>query len=162
MTLTNPKIQRREFLRTALATAGGVAAMPALGGLGSLVSHGRVYAAPGKGGYGPLVPTADLRDGGVRIALPEGFQYRSFSAAGDMMSDGNLVPLAHDGMGVFNMSDGNSAWSAITRIATAPAPARSPSTPMPTTARAGAPQRSSSIRSRASWSATSSASAGRR
>jgi secreted PhoX family phosphatase len=106
MTLTNPKIQRRQFLRTALATAGGIAAMPAFGALGSLVSHGRVYAAPGKGGYGPLVPTADLRDGGVRMALPEGFKYRSFSAAGEMMSDGNLVPLAHDGMGVFNMSDG--------------------------------------------------------
>jgi secreted PhoX family phosphatase len=106
MTLTNPKIQRRQFLRTALATAGGIAAMPAFGALGSLVSHGRVYAAPGKGGYGPLVPTADLRDGGIRIALPEGFKYRSFSVAGEMMSDGNLVPLAHDGMGVFNMSDG--------------------------------------------------------
>src|SRR5687768_3357499 len=106
MTLSNSKMQRRQFLRTALATAGGVAALPAFGALGSLASHGRVYAAPGKGGYGPLVPTADLRDGGIRIALPEGFKYRSFSVAGEMMSDGNLVPLAHDGMGVFNMSDG--------------------------------------------------------
>src|SRR5687768_10066123 len=103
MTLTNSKMQRRQFLRTALATAGGVAALPAFGALGSLASHGRVYAAPGKGGYGPLVPTADLRDGGIRMALPEGFKYRSFSAAGEMMSDGNLVPLAHDGMAVFNI-----------------------------------------------------------
>ena len=84
MTLTNSKIQRRQFLRTALATAGGVAALPAFGALGSLASHGRVYAAPGKGGYGPLVPTADLRDGGIRMALPEGFKYRSFSVAGEM------------------------------------------------------------------------------
>jgi len=103
MTLTSSKMQRRQFLRTALATAGGVAALPAFGALGSLASHGRVYAAPGKGGYGPLVPTADLRDGGIRMSLPEGFQYRSFSMAGEMMSDGNLVPLAHDGMAVFNM-----------------------------------------------------------
>lgn len=29
MTLTNSKMQRRQFLRTALATAGGVAALPA-------------------------------------------------------------------------------------------------------------------------------------
>src|SRR5688572_19892923 len=106
MTLMNAKLQRRQFLRTALAAAGGVAALPALNGLGALVTNGRVHAAPGKGGYGPLVPTRDLRDGGVRMALPEGFQYRSFSVAGDTMSDGNLVPLAHDGMGAFNMPDG--------------------------------------------------------
>jgi uncharacterized protein len=104
MTLTNSKMQRRHFLRTALATAGGVAALPAFGALGSLASHGRVYAAPGKGGYGELVPTRDLRDGGVRMSLPEGFQYRSFSWAGEMMSDGHLVPLAHDGMAVFNVN----------------------------------------------------------
>jgi len=103
MMLTNSTIQRRQFLRTALAAAGGVAALPAMNGLAPFVTRGRVYAAPGQGGYGPLVPTADLRDGGVRMALPEGFQYRSFSVAGDMMSDGNLVPLAHDGMAVFNM-----------------------------------------------------------
>jgi secreted PhoX family phosphatase len=106
MTLTNSKLQRREFIRTALVAAGGVAALPAFDGLGVLGSRGRVSAAPGKGGYGPLIPTADLRDGGARMALPEGFQYRSFSVAGDMMSDGNRVPLAHDGMGVFNMPDG--------------------------------------------------------
>jgi secreted PhoX family phosphatase len=104
MTLTNSKLQRRQFLRTALAAAGGVAALPALNALGTLVTNGRVYAAPGTGGYGPLVPTADLRDGGIRMALPQGFQYRSFSVAGDMMFDGNRVPLAHDGMGVFNIN----------------------------------------------------------
>jgi secreted PhoX family phosphatase len=95
-------IERRQFLRSALAAAGGVAALPALAGLG-LAANGRVHAAPGKGGYGPLFPTPDLRDGALRIALPEGFQYRSFSPAGAMMSDGNLVPLAHDGMGAFNI-----------------------------------------------------------
>jgi uncharacterized protein len=104
MTLTNSTMQRRQFLRTALATAGGAAALPAFNALESLAINGRVYAAPGTGGYGPLVPTADLRDGGIRIALPKGFQYRSFSAAGDMMSDGKRVPLAHDGMAVFNMN----------------------------------------------------------
>lgn len=102
MTVINSRWQRREFIRTALAAAGGIATLPALRGFGPLTQNGRVYAAPGKGGYGPLVPTADLRDGGVRMALPEGFSYRSFSAAGETMSDGNLVPLAHDGMGVFN------------------------------------------------------------
>jgi len=104
--MTNRPVQRRQFLRSAFATAGTIAALPALHGLGLLGVKGRVYAAPGTGGYGPLIPTPDLRDGGVRIALPEGFQYRSFSPAGAMMSDGNPVPLAHDGMAVFNLPGG--------------------------------------------------------
>lgn len=52
------------------------------------------------------MPTPDLRDNALRLALPEGFQYRSFSPSGAVMSDGNLVPIAQDGMAVFNMSDG--------------------------------------------------------
>jgi hypothetical protein len=100
------QLERRHFLRNALATAGAMAAMPALQGLGLLGARGRVLAAAGRGGYGPLVPAPDLRDGVERIALPEGFSYRSFSPAGATMSDGNRVPLAHDGMGVFNTPDG--------------------------------------------------------
>ena len=100
------KIERRHFLRGTIAAAGAAVALPALQGLDLLRINGRVQAAKGKGGYGPLVPAADLRDGVNRIALPEGFQYRSFSPAGATMSDGNPVPLAHDGMAVFNMPDG--------------------------------------------------------
>ena len=55
----------------------------------------------------------------MRIALPEGFKYRTFSPAGAVMSDGHQVPLAHDGMGVFNTAGRASSGScAITRIAT--------------------------------------------
>jgi secreted PhoX family phosphatase len=99
-------LERRQFLRGAVFTAGAVAAMPALRGLEILGLHGRVHAQPGSGGYGPLFPTPDLRDGVNRIALPGGFKYHSFSHAGELMTDGNLVPLAHDGMAVFNMPDG--------------------------------------------------------
>jgi secreted PhoX family phosphatase len=99
----HPKVERRQFLQTAL---GAAATVPALQALRLLDINGRVHAAPGKGGYGPLVPTPDLRDGVMRIALPEEFQYRSFSPAGAWMSDGHRVPLAHDGMAVFNMPDG--------------------------------------------------------
>ena len=106
MTSMNQKIERRTFLRSAIAATGVAAALPALESLNLLDSRGRLQAAPGNGGYGPLFPTADLRDGVERIALPKGFKYRSFSHAGELMSDGNLVPLAHDGMGVFNMADG--------------------------------------------------------
>ena len=82
---------------SAFRMAGATAALPALQGLNVLSANGRVSAPRGKGGYGPLVPAADLRDGVERISLPEGFEYRSFSAAGELMSDGNRVPLAHDG-----------------------------------------------------------------
>jgi secreted PhoX family phosphatase len=102
----NRVIERRQFLRGTVLTAGAVAAMPAFRGLELLGLHGRLTAQPGSGSYGPLRPTADLRDGVKRIALPRGFKYRSFSHAGELMSDGNLVPLAHDGMAVFNMPDG--------------------------------------------------------
>ena len=89
-----------------MAAAGAAAAMPAFQGLNLLAAAGRPSAPKGNGGYGPLLPTPDLRDGVSRIALPEGFSCRSFSLAGTTMSDGNKVPLAHDGMGVFNMENG--------------------------------------------------------
>ena len=106
--MSTPQLReaRRQFLKAAAGATGALAGVPALAGLNRLVENGRPSAPRGQGGYGPLVPTADLRDGVERIALPEGFQYRSFSPAGSFMSDGNRVPLAHDGMGVFNMPDG--------------------------------------------------------
>src|SRR5688572_11378404 len=106
MTVIRGNFARREFLRGAATAAGTIAAIPALQGLSLLGANGRVSAAKGHGGYGPLVPAKDLRDGVERIALPEGFSYRSFSVGGTVMSDGNKVPLAHDGMGVFNMPEG--------------------------------------------------------
>ncbi|MGN9836527.1 alkaline phosphatase PhoX [Nonomuraea sp. H19] len=52
--------------------------------------------------YGPLRPVRDLRDGEVRLHLPAGFKYRSFSAAGEKFSDGSVVPGRHDGMAAFS------------------------------------------------------------
>lgn len=102
MTLGGNRISRRSFLSGATTVTAGAFALPALNGLGLLATNGRSFAAPGHGGYGPLAPVADLRDGIERIALPAGFQYRSFGIAGAPMSDGNLTPYAHDGMAVFN------------------------------------------------------------
>lgn len=106
MALNNGTLERRQFLRGALGAAGAAATLPLLpGALGGM--NRRAFAAPKQGaGYGPLAPVADHRDGVARIALPEGFQYRSFSWAGELMDDGHRVPLALDGMGVFNMPDG--------------------------------------------------------
>jgi hypothetical protein len=103
--MTIRTLDRRRFFRTAAVTAGAVAALPAFRGLGLLGLEDRVFAAP-SGGYGPLAPAADLRDGAMRISLPAGFQYRSFSPSGAVMSDGHRVPIALDGMGVFNMKSG--------------------------------------------------------
>jgi secreted PhoX family phosphatase len=72
-----------------------------------LRQNGVSYAAPGDGAYGPLAAVADLRDGVSRLALPAGFQYRSFGVAGEMMTDGNPTPLAHDGMAAFQLPNGN-------------------------------------------------------
>ena len=52
------------------------------------------------GPYGPLRPVADLETGLPLIRLPEGFEYRSFSWAGDPLSNGAPAPDLHDGMGV--------------------------------------------------------------
>jgi secreted PhoX family phosphatase len=94
-------------LKGAAALTAGAAALPALQGLGLLSERGRVYAA-NNAGYGQLRPTSDERDGVARITLPPGFKYRTFSLSnnGETMTDGNPVPLAHDGMGGWNMGDG--------------------------------------------------------
>jgi secreted PhoX family phosphatase len=50
------------------------------------------------GGYGSLVSTDGPAD------LPRGFQARTFGAIGSEMSDGNLTPIALDGMAAFAAS----------------------------------------------------------
>jgi secreted PhoX family phosphatase len=52
------------------------------------------------GPYGPLRPVADLETGLPLIQLPEGFEYRTYSWAGDKMPNGQPTPDLHDGMGV--------------------------------------------------------------
>jgi hypothetical protein len=87
-------INRREFLKgsAGLATSSLIAA--------------RAFAAATEtstivlGPYGALKPVADLETGLPLLALPEGFSYRTFSWAGDLMTGGLRVPRLHDGMGV--------------------------------------------------------------
>ncbi|MFI7417739.1 PhoX family protein [Nonomuraea sp. NPDC049684] len=91
-------MDRRRFLANVLAVAGpfaGVACAGARGGARPAV------------GYGPLRPVADLRDGKVRLHLPDGFRYRSFSAAGERFTDGSTVPGRHDGMAAFSGPKGS-------------------------------------------------------
>jgi uncharacterized protein len=94
-------VTRRSFLRDAVVYGGGAVFAPSLAGLvactnqtpmaGLGVSVRRVGA--GEGGYGDLVPS-DCPE----LALPPGFRCVKLSQAGTMMSDGNVVPNACDGM----------------------------------------------------------------
>ena len=99
-------INRRTFLKGA-AAAGGAAALsggPFAGFIASAAGRREVD-------LGPLAPVADLRDGKVRLWLPEGLQYRSFhdtDGAPVILDDGVQLPGRHDGMGSFVGSRGDS------------------------------------------------------
>ncbi len=95
-------LDRRSFLKGTSAAAAGVA----LGG------PFQGFLARAASAAGPPVPTptlsdvADLRDGVNRLKLPPGFQYRSFSPAGEAMAFGGNVPNNHDGMAAFDAGVG--------------------------------------------------------
>ena len=82
MTIVNKSIERRKFLRDALAVAGATATLPALTGLNALAARGRVVAPRGRGGYGPLFATPDERDGVDAHLAARRVPYHSFSPAG--------------------------------------------------------------------------------
>ena len=75
------------------ASAVGVVAASPLEALYARAAQGQSVLGEG---YGALVP-----DPNGLLELPRGFQYRAFSRFGDIMSDGNRVPNAHDGMAAF-------------------------------------------------------------
>jgi secreted PhoX family phosphatase len=86
------KTSRRRFL------AGGAVTAATLGALGA---HRALAAAgtPAKrrsAAYGGIRPLAD-RDGRTILALPEGFEYATFSRTGEPYESG-IVPRSHDGM----------------------------------------------------------------
>lgn len=55
-------------------------------------------------GYGPLIPDPE----GL-LDMPEGFSYRLLSNLGDKMDDGGTVPNKADGMGCFDIGNGEIA-----------------------------------------------------
>ena len=94
---------RRRFIG---ATATAFAALAASG----CMTRGAAPAAPSAGngftGYGPLMP-----DPAGLLDLPQGFSYRVISRLGDAMSDGGTVPDKADGMGCFDL--GNGEWALV-------------------------------------------------
>ncbi len=93
---------RRRFLG---ATATAFAALAASGCMTRGAPVTAVRAAPGGGGgYGALVP-----DPAGFLDLPQGFSYRVISRLGDAMDDGGTVPDRADGMGCFDLGNGEIA-----------------------------------------------------
>lgn len=99
-------IDRRDFLRSGL---GVVAAGPVMSvAVQALLARG-AFAQDGtqsRPAVGAIAPKADLRDGQMRLALPDGWTYRSFGATGDIMSDGVATPGRQDGMAAFAAANG--------------------------------------------------------
>jgi uncharacterized protein len=94
-------LSRRTVLRGAAAAALGG---PFLGFVN------RANAAPtSAAGFRELRAIPDLRDGVVRLWLPEGFRYRSFHDTEQpiVLDDGTRLPGRHDGMGAFDAGNGN-------------------------------------------------------
>ena len=100
----------RPSRRTFLQGSGLLAGATAVGGttLAALAAHTakatdgrhghrRDWFEQGRSEYGKLTPTPD-QDGNLILALPPGFKYVTFSKTGETMTDGNIVPRAHDGM----------------------------------------------------------------
>lgn len=109
MNLDNPLPTRRRMLQ---GSASLIAANGVLGSLGLLASR-QAMAATGKqmvsavSPYGPIAPVLDGSTGLPLLALPEGFEYKSYGWTGDPMADGRPTPSSHDGMAVVSASRGD-------------------------------------------------------
>jgi len=85
-------MQRRSFLKSAAVAAG--ASVPFTAFVERVEAKKKAEGV----GYGPLVPALDETTGLPLLALPEGFRYLSFGWTGDIMTNGQPTPGAHDGM----------------------------------------------------------------
>ena len=96
-------MNRRHFLKHTSVAVGGIVTSTTLAALSSHSAWARKRATRPTGTakadrpYGALKRTRDQK--GVEVlALPEGFQYVTFSKSGRVMSDGYVTPRNHDGM----------------------------------------------------------------
>ncbi|HEU4513315.1 MAG TPA: alkaline phosphatase PhoX [Nocardioidaceae bacterium] len=95
-------MQRRSFIK--LGAGAALAGGPFAGFVNSPTGAVETPAQPVTG----LRPAKDLRDGKVRLYLPEGFKYRSFHDTSEPVTlpDGTELPGRHDGMGAFDGDNG--------------------------------------------------------
>ncbi len=99
------ELDRRSFLKRSAAVTAGSALLggPFAGYVaGPAAAHRR---RRGRRRLNALRDVPDLRDGAVRLALPAGFQYRSFQESSKKapltLDDGSKMPGRHDGMAAF-------------------------------------------------------------
>jgi len=90
------RLSRRGFLAGSASLVAVIAALHARRAGARTAASSQAVQGP----YGPLHPATDLETGLPLILLPEGFQYRTYSWAGDPMTNGEPTPDLHDGMGV--------------------------------------------------------------
>lgn len=101
---TIKNMDRRDFLYHLGLFSGGLALASS-----GLLKRAEIFAETGdlsqfkSIGYGELIPTAAKNTGETFLALPKGFEYRVFGIKGNLMSDGNRTPTAHDGMASFKI-----------------------------------------------------------
>jgi uncharacterized protein len=99
---------RRGVLKGSAALAATAIATPlaALHARQALAQQPTQPMLPVAGPYGALTPVVDLTTGLPLLQLPPGFRYKSFGWTGDLMTNGQPCPGAHDGMAVTRMRFG--------------------------------------------------------
>jgi secreted PhoX family phosphatase len=98
-------LSRRALLKGGVGVVAGAAMASDLHGFVAFAGAGPRRAPD----FRTLRAIPDLRDGQVRLWLPEGFQYRSFhdTEAPVVLTDGTSLPGRHDGMAAFAGPNGN-------------------------------------------------------
>ena len=95
-------LDRRSFIKGSAAAGAGAAV---IGGPLAGFLAGPAVAGAGRDLQNALRDVLDLRDEQVRLALPDGFQYRSFQPSSRSnpltLDDGAKMPGRHDGMAAF-------------------------------------------------------------
>lgn len=126
-------VDRRQFLQAATVAAGGVALAGPFAGF--LTNPVAAQSGPPPLSLGPV---PDERDQVVRLALPDGFHYRSFhdTASPVVLDDGTVLPARHDGMAAFP-ADGGRVWLVRNHEVNGPGAAFGPGTPYDSMARGG-------------------------
>jgi secreted PhoX family phosphatase len=114
-------LDRKSFLQRVAVATGGAALWP----------FADVVATAEAARPSTLVPVQDLRDGKVRLHLPEGFEYRSFHDTDGppvVLHDGTVLPGRHDGMAAFPGPQGK-IWLVRNHEVNGPTNAFGPGTP---------------------------------